>query len=88
MKTWQDRLFELIQLGHGYVACPGGTGTLVELAVVWEMLNKGVMTGKPFVAPRRFLAADHRARARSRAGHLRAVAKQRPAPDLRRVFSR
>ena len=47
--TWQDRLFELVKRGHGYVTCPGGTGTLVELAVVWEMLNKGVMTGKPFV---------------------------------------
>lgn len=47
--TWQERLFELIRLGEGYVACKGGTGTLVELAVVWEMLNKGVMAGKPFV---------------------------------------
>jgi uncharacterized protein (TIGR00730 family) len=49
VKTWQERLFELIRRGRGYVACKGGTGTLVELAVVWEMLNKGVMTGKPFV---------------------------------------
>jgi uncharacterized protein (TIGR00725 family) len=48
--TWQERLFELIRVGHGYVACKGGTGTLVELAVVWEMLNKGVIAGKPFVA--------------------------------------
>lgn len=47
--TWQDRLFELIRLGDAYVACKGGTGTLVELAVVWEMLNKRVMEGKPFV---------------------------------------
>ena len=47
--TWQERLFELVRLGDGYVACKGGTGTLVELAVVWEMLNKGVMAGKPFV---------------------------------------
>jgi uncharacterized protein (TIGR00730 family) len=47
--TWQARLFELVRRGHGYVACKGGTGTLVELAVVWEMLNKGVMEGKPFV---------------------------------------
>ena len=46
--TWQDRLFELIRIAHGFVACKGGTGTLVELAVVWEMLNKSVMTGKPF----------------------------------------
>jgi len=45
--TWQDRLFELIRMADGFVACKGGTGTLVELAVVWEMLNKSVMTGKP-----------------------------------------
>jgi uncharacterized protein (TIGR00730 family) len=48
MKTWEERLFELIRLAHGFVACKGGTGTLVELAVVWEMLNKSVMGGKPF----------------------------------------
>jgi len=49
VRTWQDRLFELIRRGHGYIACRGGTGTLVELAVVWEMLNKAVITGKPLV---------------------------------------
>lgn len=49
VQTWQERLFELIRRGDGYVASKGGTGTLVELAVVWEMLNKGVMAGKPFV---------------------------------------
>jgi uncharacterized protein (TIGR00730 family) len=48
--TWQERLFELIRLANGFVACKGGTGTLVELAVVWEMLNKSVMTAKPFAA--------------------------------------
>ena len=42
-ETWQDRLFHLIELGDGYVVCRGGTGTLVEFAVVWEMLNKRVM---------------------------------------------
>jgi uncharacterized protein (TIGR00730 family) len=47
VSTWQERLFELIRLAHGFVACKGGTGTLVELAVVWEMVNKSVMTGKP-----------------------------------------
>ena len=50
MVTWQERLFELIRLADGFVACKGGTGTLVELAVVWEMLNKSVMTAKPFAA--------------------------------------
>lgn len=50
VKSWQDRLFELVRCGDGYVVCKGGTGTLVELAVVWEMLNKGVIPRKPFVA--------------------------------------
>jgi hypothetical protein len=49
MKTWEERLFELIRLADGFVACKGGTGTLVELAVVWEMLNKSVMPAKPFI---------------------------------------
>src|SRR5580693_1873705 len=48
MKTWEERLFELIRRADGFVACKGGTGTLVELAVVWEMLNKSVMPVKPF----------------------------------------
>ena len=47
MKTWQERLFELIRLANGFVACKGGTGTLVELAAVWEMLNKSVISAKP-----------------------------------------
>ena len=49
MPTWQERLFELVRVGDGYVACKGGTGTLVELAVVWEMLNKKAMELRPFV---------------------------------------
>ena len=54
--TWQERLFELIRVGHGFVVCRGGTGTLVELAVVWEMLNKSVMTGKPLTVLGNFWA--------------------------------
>lgn len=47
MNTWEERLFELIRLADGFAVCKGGTGTLVELAVVWEMLNKSVISGKP-----------------------------------------
>jgi uncharacterized protein (TIGR00730 family) len=47
--TWRERLFELIGRADGFVTCKGGTGTLVELAVVWEMLNKSVVDGKPMV---------------------------------------
>ena len=49
LASWQERLFELVRRGDGYVACKGGTGTLVELAVVWEMLNKKAMDHRPFV---------------------------------------
>jgi uncharacterized protein (TIGR00730 family) len=48
--TWQERLFELVRVADGFVTCKGGTGTLVELAVVWEMLNKSVIDNKPIVA--------------------------------------
>jgi uncharacterized protein (TIGR00725 family) len=46
-KSWGERLFELMELGDGFVVCKGGTGTLVELALVWEMRNKSVMKAKP-----------------------------------------
>jgi uncharacterized protein (TIGR00725 family) len=46
-KTWAERLFALIDMGDGFVVCKGGTGTLAELAVVWEMLNKSVIRDKP-----------------------------------------
>ncbi len=50
VETWQERLFALIEQGNCYVVCKGGTGTLVELSVVWELLNKGIIKRKPFVA--------------------------------------
>jgi len=47
---WEERLLKLIALGDGYVALPGGTGTLVELAVAWEMIHKRIQAAKPVVA--------------------------------------
>jgi uncharacterized protein (TIGR00730 family) len=49
MQTWQERLFELVRVADGFVACKGGTGTLAEIAVVWEMSNKSVIARKPMV---------------------------------------
>jgi uncharacterized protein (TIGR00725 family) len=43
------RLTKLIELGHGYIVLPGGSGTLVELSLVWEMIAKKMMTAKPIV---------------------------------------
>ena len=50
VESWEQRLFRLITLGDGYVACPGATGTLVELAVAWEMMSQGLLTRRPLVA--------------------------------------
>ncbi len=44
-----ERLGRLIELGDSYIVLPGGTGTLLELATVWELLNKRLMTGKYLV---------------------------------------
>jgi hypothetical protein len=47
--TLLDRLQRLVSLGDAYVVLRGGTGTLLELALVWELINKGLMTPKPFI---------------------------------------
>ncbi len=38
-----ERLDKLIELGDIYVVLPGGTGTLLEFAKVWELKNKGFL---------------------------------------------
>jgi uncharacterized protein (TIGR00730 family) len=46
----EERLHKLMKLGHAYVVLPGGTGTLLELANVWELKNKGFPdTDKPII---------------------------------------
>jgi uncharacterized protein (TIGR00730 family) len=45
-----ERLDMLIKLGQAYVVLPGGTGTLLELSMVWELKNKGFFTAdKPII---------------------------------------
>ncbi|MEN6336524.1 MAG: LOG family protein [Phycisphaerales bacterium] len=38
-----ERLNTLVKLGRAFVVLPGGTGTLLELAMVWELKNKGFL---------------------------------------------
>jgi len=38
--SFPERIMKLIHLGDAYVVLPGGTGTLAELALSWEMMNK------------------------------------------------
>lgn len=45
--TLIERLQKLIELGDAYIILPGGTGTLVEISLVWEYLNKRIIPLKP-----------------------------------------
>jgi hypothetical protein len=47
--TLVERLSELVDKGDGYVILKGGTGTLLELAYVWEFINKRLMREKPIL---------------------------------------
>lgn len=42
-----ERINKLIEVGDGFVVLQGGTGTLLELAAVWEYINKDMMKPKP-----------------------------------------
>lgn len=45
-----ERLDTLIKLGQAYVVLAGSTGTLLELAKVWELKNKGFIAAeKPII---------------------------------------
>jgi uncharacterized protein (TIGR00730 family) len=45
-----ERLDTLVKLGQAYIVLPGGTGTLLELAKVWELKNKGFLNAnKPII---------------------------------------
>jgi uncharacterized protein (TIGR00730 family) len=43
-QTYLKRIMTLIDRGDAYVVLPGGTGTLAELALVWEMMNKSALS--------------------------------------------
>ncbi|HTP13260.1 MAG TPA: LOG family protein [Bacteroidota bacterium] len=44
-----ERIQRLIGLGNAYVVLRGGTGTLLELAYVLELINKDIIPRKPIV---------------------------------------
>jgi uncharacterized protein (TIGR00730 family) len=46
MPNWVERLMEMIAIGDMYLIFRGGSGTLVELSVALEMMNKKIMKEK------------------------------------------
>lgn len=49
MKSLVERLMKLIELGSAYIVLRGGTGTLLELAAVWEFITKRLIAEKPII---------------------------------------
>jgi hypothetical protein len=43
-KSFSERIMTLLERGDAYVVLPGGTGTLAELALAWEMMNKASLS--------------------------------------------
>jgi uncharacterized protein (TIGR00730 family) len=48
-KSLAERIAKLVDSAHGYVILRGGTGTLLELAYVWEFINKRLIPERPVV---------------------------------------
>ncbi len=47
--TLLERIQKLVESGDGYAVLTGGTGTMLELSVVWEYVNKKIIEQKPIV---------------------------------------
>jgi uncharacterized protein (TIGR00730 family) len=47
--TLFERIQKLVELGDAYVILTGGTGTMLELSVVWELVNKNLIDQKPIL---------------------------------------
>ncbi|HCA78934.1 MAG TPA: DNA-binding protein [Bacteroidetes bacterium] len=47
--TLVKRIETLVDSAHGFVVLKGGTGTLLELAYVWEFINKKFIPERPIV---------------------------------------
>lgn len=49
MPNWVERLMELIAIGDSYVVLKGGSGTLVEISTLIEMMNRKIMKEKQII---------------------------------------
>ncbi len=45
----RDRLLHMVERADGYLAMPGGVGTLHEISEAWELLRIGGLPRRPFV---------------------------------------
>lgn len=84
-----ERLHTLVELGTGgYVVLPGATGTLLELATVWELQCKGLMPRRPLVCVGRFWRPLVKMMASARPGAGEMVTMVDKAENLDEYFPR
>ncbi len=82
-----DRLERLLDLGRsGYVALPGGTGTLLELAMAWELACKRLAPRRPIVCVGEFWRPLVAMMSQARPGCEEFVAIVGGAEELGRFF--
>ena len=83
----QERIAALVELaGGGFVVLPGATGTLLELATVWEWTAKGLMAARPVVCVGAFWRPLLEIMAAARPRSRRSVALVEGADELSRHF--
>ena len=87
-ESLSERVSTLIELGRGgYVVLPGATGTLVELATVWEMMCKGMLPRRPVVCMGTFWEPLVEMMGAAREASRECVSVVRDLAGLRRSFS-
>ena len=48
-KNLNQRLDTLVNLADTYIVLPGATGTLLEIAMIWELINKHFLPLRPII---------------------------------------
>ncbi|MCX6156315.1 MAG: LOG family protein [Candidatus Kapabacteria bacterium] len=49
VQTYLQRLTKMIEMADAFIFLPGGTGTLLELAAVWALKERGMFEQKPLI---------------------------------------
>ena len=49
MPDYTSRLMKLMEIGDGYIVMPGGSGTLSEMFLCWELMKNGSLPLRPLV---------------------------------------
>jgi uncharacterized protein (TIGR00725 family) len=77
-----SRIEEMMRLGDAYVVLEGGTGTLSELAIVWEFVCKELIDRRPIVLVGEFWAPVVECIAKGRAKSAAYVTIARQPDDV------